>query len=202
MRVATFFYCFRSGKTGARPRANGPRPPTQALHPPSCRFLVQFFTTCTIFSYLFEKMLPASAGSTFLQIDPHHVSVKPFIRTSFSLQVLGPSQAQSLRTVTERYLRRSRAVLPRVLWVLRVIIAAAAQARADTLLPHRLICLRVKQSRWICRPQLWVCRLFSPFLHGPKGGRCAGWGAWGGNYKHHLSLSESDWLRLVLIIPL
>ena len=24
---------------------------------------------------------------------------------------------------------------------------------------------------------------------------------WGGNYKYHLSLSESDWLRLVLIIP-
>ena len=39
-------------------RANGPRPPTYPPHPPTYGFMAQFFTTCIIFSYFFEKCFP------------------------------------------------------------------------------------------------------------------------------------------------
>ena len=37
------------------PRANGPGPPIDRLHPPTYRFMVQFFTICSVFSYFFLK---------------------------------------------------------------------------------------------------------------------------------------------------
>ena len=60
-------------------------------------------------------------------------------------------------------------------------------------------------------PQVVAPPLYSPRKlreRGPAlGSLCGGFGRaplpdnWGGDYKYHLSLSESDWLRLVLIIP-
>jgi hypothetical protein len=55
---------------------NTPGPPTYALHVPAAPLLDPSSTTCYIFHSFFEKVLPAVAGTTFLQFNPVHSGSK------------------------------------------------------------------------------------------------------------------------------
>ena len=70
------FYCWCSGKT-AFGRARTDQAPQLTHH--ICQLMVSLsnFPLHALFFYVFlEKVIPASAGSTFLKIDPHHFPSK------------------------------------------------------------------------------------------------------------------------------
>ena len=60
--VATFFFLLPLRQNSIRPRTNGPRPPTDALHPRTYGCFVQLPATCIMFSHCLEKVSPAVGG--------------------------------------------------------------------------------------------------------------------------------------------